>query len=97
MIIRLAKWGTNLGTRDLGELVRREMVKSLEFFNSPIEVSFKDVFMVSSSFADECFGKLIVGIGAEQFKRCFVITDLNDERIRMILNRSVKQRISQSV
>ncbi|WP_420793121.1 STAS-like domain-containing protein [Paenibacillus polymyxa] len=51
--------------------------------------------MISSSFADECFGKLILGIGKEQFKSCFQITDLNDNNLKLVLNRSVKQRLAE--
>ncbi|MEC0233751.1 STAS-like domain-containing protein [Paenibacillus kribbensis] len=95
MRVTLSDWGKSLGTRDLGEKVRMHLLNELEFSKTPIEVSFCDVFMISSSFADECFGKLILGIGKEQFKRCFQIIDLNDKDLKLVLNRSVKQRLAE--
>ncbi len=96
MKVILSEWGENLGTRDLGEKVRAHLLKKMEFSKMPIQISFKDVFMISSSFADECFGKLILGIGKNEFKKCFIVTDLDDQSLKMILNRSVKQRLTET-
>lgn len=93
-MIKLSEWGTTLGTRKVGEDVRKVLLKEMERSLQPIQVSFKDVFMVSTSFADECFGKLIVAIGPEQFKQAFSIVELEDKMIKSVLNSTVKQRIS---
>lgn len=93
MVIKLCDFGTTLGTRDLGEKVRRLLLDALEHNLSPIEISFEGIFMVSSSFADECFGKLVEGIGKDEFKKCFRIKELNDDHIRMVLNNSVRNRL----
>ncbi|MED0676187.1 STAS-like domain-containing protein [Aneurinibacillus thermoaerophilus] len=95
-MIRLSEWGTTLGTRNLGEKVRLCLLKEMERSQQPIEVSFKDVFMVSTSFADECFGKLIVAIGPQQFREVFSIVDLEDKMIKNVLNSTVKQRLALS-
>ncbi len=96
MTMELAKWSRNLGSRDLGEQVRLELLNTINTLDKPIELSFKDVLMVSSSFADECFGKLILTIGSKSFREDFLIKDLDDQVIKMVLNRSIKQRLIQA-
>lgn len=94
--MRLSGFGKSLMSRDIGEKVRRELLDMIEKGEKEIPISFKDVFMVSSSFADECLGKLIAGIGLKNFKECFVIKNLEDENIKMVVNRAIKQRLTSS-
>lgn len=94
--LKLSAWGAALGSRDLGEKVRQELLKRLESNSQPITISFDGIIVISSSFADECFGKLITAIGAKQFKECFIIADLDDLNLKMILNTAVKKRITKS-
>ncbi|MBZ6453665.1 MAG UNVERIFIED_CONTAM: STAS-like domain-containing protein [Paenibacillus polymyxa] len=92
-VLEMSQWGTALGSRDLGEKVRSELLRKMELQKQPIALSFDGVFVVSSSFAEECFGKLIAAIGPSQFKECFVITNLIDKNLKLILNKAVNKRL----
>ena len=93
-MIRLSEWGIVLGTRKIGRDIRRALLNKMEAEDQPIVISFEGILMVSNSFADECFGKLIAAIGREEFKKAFKIADLNDDMIRKILNSSVNERLA---
>lgn len=95
--IKLSEFGTTLGSRDLGEKVREYILKQLDEHDEIISLSFEQITMISSSFADECFGKLIINTGVEKFKKSFKITKLNDKFLKLIINRSVNQRIRQEL
>lgn len=92
--LKMSMWGAALGSRDLGEKVRQELLEKMESNSQPIMISFEGILVISSSFADECFGKLITAIGIKQFKECFRISDLVDRNLKMILNTAVNKRIS---
>lgn len=93
-VIRLNQWGIALGSRDLGVEVRQKLLNEMELSDQPITVSFENIVMISSSFADECFGKLISVIGLGQFKGCFRVEGLHDNNIRLILNAAVNKRLN---
>jgi len=59
MILQMNKFGSVLGSRRLGSVVRNEIEKAL---NSGENVVFDltGINTVSNSFADECFGKLLI-------------------------------------
>lgn len=95
-MVKLSEWGKVLGTRDIGEKIRLQLLDEMESSEQPVDVSFEGVLMVSHSFADECFGKLILAIGAEQFKQAFKITKLNDKMVRLVLNDAVRERVTLS-
>ena len=95
--IKLNEFGTTLGSRDLGEKVREYILKQLDEHDEIISLSFEQITMISSSFADECFGKLIINTGVEKFKKSFKVTQLNDKYLKLVINRSVNQRIRQEL
>lgn len=92
-MVRLDQWGTALGTRSLGRKVRVHLLALMEREDQPITISFDNIFMISTAFADECFGHLIASIGPKQFREVFVIRNLEDKIIKNILNQTVKQRL----
>ena len=58
----------------------------------PIKIDFEGVRMISSSFADEFIGKIVVRYGIVDFSR--MITMLNmDETITQIINKAVEKRM----
>ena len=70
LVVYLREWGTALGTRARGQVVRRELEESLRADPERVViVDFSGVEQVSPSFADECFGKLAAGLGAEGMRR----------------------------
>ena len=69
-MVALREWGAALGTRNRGEVVRRELEQALD--DDPTQVvvvSFEGVQRVSPSFADECFGKLALKLGTEGVRK----------------------------
>lgn len=59
MEINFEHIGSSLGTRVLAKNVRLEIEKSLKS-GSFVTFNFNNVRLVSHSFADECFGKLLM-------------------------------------
>ena len=52
--------------------------------------------MISSSFADEFLGKLIVELGFFQYQKLFTLANMN-ETVQSITQRSISLRMAQSV
>lgn len=67
MEINFAHIGDSLGTRVLGKKIRLEIEKSLKSENF-VTFNFRDVRLISHSFADECFGKLLLSWSIEELK-----------------------------
>ena len=87
----------SVGSRESGKKVSNLLNNVLAMAGSAnIAIDFSDILMVSSSFADECFGRLIAKIGpAEFFSR--VKFENTDEALRAIIDRSVMQRLRHTV
>lgn len=68
VVLRLAEFGKVLGSRRLGASVRTCIERALKEHPGKITLDLSDVIMVSSSFADECFGKLERTIGRDTLR-----------------------------
>ncbi len=81
------------GSRESGKKISNLLNNVLVMAGkAKITIDFSDILMVSSSFADECFGRLIAKVGpAEFFSR--VNFEHTDEALRAIIDRSVMQRL----
>lgn len=86
----------SLGSRESGRKVSillNNVFRMAE--TSKVEVDFRDISIISSSFADECFGRLIASMGpAEFFSRINFVNA--DSTVRAIIDRSVLQRLKMS-
>lgn len=69
--------GENLGTRQLGEKVRAELLP-LILEHKYVVLDFEGVNVVSNSFADECLAKLLLYISFEDLKRSTTFKSVND-------------------
>ena len=67
VIFRFKKYGVNLGTRQLGSLVRSDLEKVLKK-GEKVVLDFEGVEMVGNSFADECLGKLLLDMSLEELE-----------------------------
>lgn len=92
--INVAKEATGTGTRKSAEKLRNIVVNFLNEHYSIINLDFREVSMLSSSFADELIGKLIALLGFSQFMQFIIISNLNEFNAA-IVNRSVGQRMAQ--
>ena len=69
--------GKNLGTRLLGEKVRKELLP-LILENDKVILDFEDVNVVSNSFADECLAKLLLNMPFDDLKRKTTFVSVNE-------------------
>lgn len=59
----------------------------------PIEIDFSGVPLVSSSFADEVFGKLFVKLGPLEFMQRIRFKNM-EQTVRMLIDKAISQRVS---
>ena len=83
--IQFNKIGSSLGTRDLGAKIRVSIQKEIEQ-NDKVYLDFKNVDVITNSFADECFGKLRKAISTEVFRNKVAFINTNDFIQRVIIS-----------
>ena len=65
--ISFKSFSSNLGTRVLGQEIRKDIETQLSAGNF-VEFNFEGVDFASHSFSDECFGKLLLLFSFEELK-----------------------------
>ena len=92
LLVRLKEESDSFGSRRAGEPLRNKL-RNLAEMNPThrIVVDFVDIPMVSSSFADEVFGKLFVELGALAFMRSFELRGMAPT-ITGFIDRALLQR-----
>lgn len=88
MIVKLKEFGTSLGSRVLG----KEVSNMIDFEKEEIILDFKDVKMVTSSFADEVIGKNCAKLGLHNFFKKVQIVN-SSEQIKLILKKAIMDRL----
>lgn len=88
----VTKDSAGTGTRIAAEKFRNIITNTLKEKNQRIILDFNGVNVVSSSYADELIGKLVVEYGFIYFLAHFKLTNLSPLNISVI-NRSVEQRM----
>ena len=84
------------GTRQAGEPVRRKLANlSRISLEGRLIVDFSGVPLVSSSYADEVFGKLFAEMGPMEFARKFDFRNL-DPLVKDLIDRAITQRTRES-
>ena len=88
----LAREATGFGSRPAGVPVRQKLINLSRICGGKkIVVDFSDVHIISSSFADEVFGKLFVHFGPLDFMGSFNFQHI-DPTIRGLINKAIEQR-----
>jgi len=83
------------GSRSAADPVRRKLRNLVSAARaSRIRIDFSDVPVISSSYADEVFGKLFVDLGPLEFTSKFEFVRL-DRLVRQLIDRAIYQRMSQ--
>jgi hypothetical protein len=93
MKINFSSLGTHLGTRFLGETMRKDIelaLKEKEF----VTFDFSGVEFISHSFADECFGKLLLSMKIDELKRKTTFKDANT-LVKRTIAFALKERLLQ--
>ena len=93
---KIIEQSSGTGTRQSGERIRNELINIFKVSKKVIHIDFMGVGIISSSFADELIGKLIVQLGIFQFQNVFRLKNMN-ETIQIIVQRSVSQRMAESI
>lgn len=83
LILRMKDDGENLGTRALGERVRGRILEALRTSTGRVVLDFEGVRVMTQSFADETFRKLLEEIGETEARR-LAVTKLSDD-VRAVL------------
>jgi STAS-like domain of unknown function (DUF4325) len=90
----LSEFGDSLGTRFLGEEVRRAIEVHLSHGESSL-IEFSNVVAITHSFADEVFGELISKLGLEKFKQVIRFSGVSEES-RAIIRFAISERLDQA-
>lgn len=92
---RLRDYEETFGNRKTGEQIRN-LISNLIKQNprSRVRVSMDDVSVVSSSFADEAFGKLVAEVGFVDFSSRIQFENINP-LCKSIIDSAVEKRLAQ--
>jgi STAS-like domain of unknown function (DUF4325) len=85
-----------IGTRASGEKLRLEMINTFLETKRRFEIDFANLNVISSSFADELLGKLVIEFGFFGFNNLVKLKNTNS-LIQQIVQRSVAQRMAESL
>ena len=87
----------SFGSRVAGKPVRNKLTNLLRMGGSQkIIIDLIDIPLVSSSFADEAFGKLFLEVGAVTFIQKFEFINVMDT-VRHLIDKAISQRLSVGV
>lgn len=87
---------SGFGSREAGRPVRTKLLNLLDLIDGKIRISFEGVPLISSSYADEVFGKIFVEVGALEFANRFEFTKV-EGIVRRLIDRSISQRMQASM
>lgn len=94
ILLDVSNESNGTGTRKSAEKMRNLVINCLKGDYTTVILDFKNVNIISSSFADELIGKLVALFGFSNFLQHITISNLNDFNAS-IVNRSVGQRMAQ--
>lgn len=89
---KVAKELEAFGSREAGRLARTKISNLMDGRSTPVEFDFEGVCIVSSSFADEVFGKLFLELGPLSFNHLCRFKNI-DSTVRSLIDRAIEQRI----
>jgi hypothetical protein len=96
VLFKIRDEAASLGSRVAGTPVRNKLRNLLAFLpKSKIEIDFSDVRLISSSFADEAFGKLFAEIGALDFAARLSFKNV-DSTVKQLIDKAITQRVAAS-
>jgi hypothetical protein len=96
ILYNLKEKAQGTGTRQSGERIRTEIGNIIRDTQKIIIIDFQGIAVISSSFADELIGKMVVEYGFFNFNNIIRMINMND-LCQTIVQRSVAQRMSESM
>ncbi len=92
LLVKLAEQADSFGARRAGAPLRAKLKNIVEMSSGrKVVVDFSDVPLVSSSFADEVFGKLLVEIGPLRFMQTITLQGMS-RIVSELVDRAMRQR-----
>ena len=97
MLIRFCEIGESFGTRPLGDQIREGMIiPNLKLTGeAKLIFDFQDVEVVSHSFADQCFGKLIETFGLDFIKDRTTFCNVNPF-VSSVIKSAINKRMARN-
>jgi anti-sigma regulatory factor (Ser/Thr protein kinase)/anti-anti-sigma regulatory factor len=96
MIFNLREYATSFGNRITGERLRNLVLNLIKQNpGHPVRIGMDEIGIISSSFADELFGKLIVELGTIDFSRLIKLDKINPV-CKSIVDVAIGQRFAQT-
>jgi len=93
-IVQLAAWGMSLGTRAVGEKIRRQ-IETLVDQGEIIHLDFSGVEVASPSFVDELVGKLFLKYGQANLRGRLRVVNASPE-VQALVRRMVGERMKET-
>jgi hypothetical protein len=94
MVVHFRHSGDSIGTRFLGKTLRLTFENSIHEGENVV-FDFSDVKTISHSFADECFGKLLLRWDLAELKSITTFTNVN-EHVKKMIAFSWSERLSKT-
>lgn len=91
LVIDIKQMRIGAGTRATGEAARLHLANLIKASERQLLVDLSGVGIISSSFADECFGKLRKQLGADQFNKRIAFRGINDA-VNVVMRNAIAQR-----
>lgn len=92
--VKLADEAQSFGSRVAGTPVQTKLYNLVKMCaGQPIEIDLSGVPLVSSSFADEVFGKLFVKLGPLEFMQRIRFKNV-ESTVRLLIDKAISQRVS---
>ena len=85
----------SFGSRNAGTPVRNKLKNLISFLetNKKVVVDFQEIHLVSSSFADEVFGKLFLDLGPLEFSTKLELRNI-DPIVKLLIEKAIVQRMT---
>jgi len=83
-------FGEKLGTRHVGAIAREILLKEISE-HQRVVFDFQGVKLVTNSFADECFGKLLFIYSLDELRNKSTFKNV-DKDSEMIIHKAIKER-----
>jgi anti-sigma regulatory factor (Ser/Thr protein kinase) len=93
IVFNLKNETPSLGSRHAGTPVRNRLKNLIALSEKRVAVDLEGIHLISSSFADETFGKLFVEIGPLEFASKLELRNV-DPIIKQLIDRAILQRLS---
>jgi len=95
MLFKALEESPSFGTREAGREARYKAENLMDNFTIAVTFDFAGVHVISSSYADEVFGKLLVELGEDKFNTLCRFTNM-DRTVKLLIDRAIRQRLPEA-